>query len=455
MGPTAGPANGPGRASQAAPGRPVVVVLTRFPRVGAVKTRLVPYLGATGATDLYRDLASHCVSGLRPLHATREASVEVHFEGGSERAVRDWIGRWPRLVPQKAGDLGDRLRAALSGAISAGAREALAVGSDCPAARATHVRAALRSLETHDVVIGPAEDGGYWLLGVTAQAAGRALPALFEDIGWGGPDVFAQTMERIRAAGLHVAVADRLADVDRPEDLDEWSRERALRRAAPASVSVVVPALDESARVGAAVDSALRGGASEVIVVDGGSTDGTPLLAAAAGARVIETAPGRARQMNEGAAAATGDALVFLHADTRLPADFAEKVCEALTGEDVSGGSFTWGTDDTRLSALFNWVGRARVAVFGVPYGDQALFLRRRTFEDLGGYPVQPIMEDWELARRLRRLGSLRIVPERAMTSSRRWTEAGVIRASAAYLAIIAGYRLGIDPVALDGWRRP
>jgi len=429
--------------------------MARFPRAGAVKTRLVPHLGAAGAADLYRELAAHCVSRLRPLHATREARIEVHFEGGSARAVRDWIGSWPRIVPQPGGDLGDRLRAALSNAIAGGARSALVVGTDCPAARATHVRAALRSLETHDVVVGPAEDGGYWLLGVTADAAPRALPALFEGIGWGGGHVFSQTMERIRGVRLRVAVADRLADVDRPEDLEAWRAERAVQRAAPSSVSVVIPALEESARVGAAVGSALEGGAHEVIVVDGGSADGTRRVAAAAGAHVIETAPGRAHQMNVGAAAATGDALVFLHADTRLPAGSAAMVCDALASEGVSGGSFTWGTDDTRLSGLFNWVGRTRVAVFGVPYGDQALFLDRCTFEDLGGYPLQPVMEDWELAQALRRLGSLRIVPERAMTSSRRWTEAGALRASVAYLAIIAGYRLGIDPAALDGWRQP
>ncbi len=221
----------------------------------------------------------------------------------------------------------------------------------------------------------------------------------------------------------------------------------------PTSVSVVIPALDEAGGVGAAVSSALEGGACEVIVVDGGSTDRTREIAAAAGARVIEAPRGRAGQMNAGAAEAKGEALVFLHADTRLPASSAALVRDALGVEGTSGGAFRWGTDDTPLAALFNFAGLTRLAVFRVPYGDQALFCARRTFEDLGGYPLQPVMEDWELARSLLRLGSVPILRECVLTSSRRWNRAGVVRATATYLAIIAGYRLGVDPAVLDGWR--
>jgi rSAM/selenodomain-associated transferase 2 len=303
--------------------------------------------------------------------------------------------------------------------------------------------------------MGPAEDGGYWLLGIGAGAAPQALPVLFEGIRWGGSEVFADTLQRASAASLTVAVMDRLADVDRPEDLPLWDAQRELERTPPASVSVVIPALDEAACIGQSVGSALASGACEVIVVDGGSTDGTRQVAKAAGACVIEAPPGRAAQMNAGAAQARGDALVFLHADTRLPAGSAVRVCDALSVDGAAGGAFTWGTDDTPLAGLFTLAGRIRLAVFRVPYGDQALFVTRRTFEDLGGYPQQPVMEDWELSRRLMKLGSVRLLPERALTSSRRWNRGGVLRVSAAYLAIIAGYRLGIDPVVLDGWRQP
>ena len=433
----------------------VVAVMARFPKPGEVKTRLVPALGAEGAASLHRELAAHCVERMRPLAATGEAHIEVHVDGGSRGEVAAWLGGWPRFVPQGDGDLGDRLRATLSAAIAGGALCAVVIGSDCPSARATHVRSALRRLSMHDVVIGPAEDGGYWLLGIAAGAAARALPVLFEGIRWGGSEVFADTMQRAATASLTVAVVDRLSDVDRPEDLPLWDAQRELGRTAPSSVSVVIPALDEAGRIGRCVGSALAGGAGEVIVVDGGSSDGTRQVAKAAGACVIEAPRGRAAQMNAGAARATGDVLVFLHADTRLPSGSAARVCGALSVDGSVGGAFSWGTDDTPFAGVFTLAGRMRLAVFRVPYGDQALFVTRRTFEDLGGYPPQPVMEDWELARRLMRLGSVRVLPERVLTSSRRWNRGGVVRASAAYLAIIAGYRLGIDPVVLGGWRQP
>ena len=428
--------------------------MSRYPRTGAVKTRLIPLLGAQGAADLHRELAAHCVARLRPLQATGEAHVEVHFDGGSAAVVRDWLGAWPHMVAQRDGDLGERLHAALSGAFDAGARAAAVVGSDCPSARAVHVRAALRSLDGSDVAIGPAEDGGYWLLAMTAGAAPRALPALFDGVAWGGPDVFEQTLERARAAGLRVTVAERLADVDRPEDVGLWSAQQAIEKAPPESVTVVIPAIDEAGRVGAAVRSALAGGALEVIVVDGGSVDGMRRAAEAAGARVLESPRGRASQMNVGAAEAAGDALVFLHADTRLPEGSAAAVCKALAGEGIGGGCFAWGCDDSSLAPLFTAVGRIRVAITAAPYGDQAIFLRRRTFEDLGGFPLQPVMEDWELVRRFRRLGRLKVLPDRAMTSARRYTEQGALRAVGRDLAVIGGYHLGLDPVALDAWRR-
>ena len=431
----------------------MVAVMVRFPVPGRAKTRLVPALGEEGAARLHHDLAAHCVSRLRPLMVAGEWTVEVDLDSGSIRDARRWLGTWPRYAMQPDGDLGVRLGAALNRALRKGAGCAFVVGSDCPDARPIHVRRALALLNESDVVIGPAEDGGYWLLGVRASAAERALPALFERIGWGGEHVLERTLECARAAGVTVALADTLADIDRPEDLPRWHAARDTEGSYPASVSVVVPALNEAERIGTAVDSSLQGGAREVIVVDGGSTDDTPGIAVRAGAHVVVTPAGRARQMNAGAAVATGDVLVFLHADTVLPPDFAALVCRALARGGSSGGAFSWGTDDGPLPAFFNAVGRARMAVFRVPYGDQALFLKRRVFEDMGGYPEQPIMEDWELAQRLRCLGRMRILPQRVLTSSRRWAEAGTVRASIAYLAIIAGYRLGIDPWVLERWR--
>ena len=179
-----------------------------------------------------------------------------------------------------------------------------------------------------------------------ARATERAVPRLFQGVSWGSAAVLEQTLARAAAAGLSTALLERLADIDRPEDLPVWERRRD-RPPAGLRLSVVIPAIDEQEHIAATVACALEGGAAEVVVADGGSTDGTRELAARAGALVIEAPRGRARQMNAGALHASGDALLFLHADTRPPPGFAAPVrtarsmrlrfvCSSLTNSTVS-----------------------------------------------------------------------------------------------------------------------
>jgi hypothetical protein len=158
--------------------------------------------------------------------------------------------------------------------------------------------------------------------------------------------------------------------------------------------------------------------------------------------------------MNEGASAATGACMVFLHADTILPEGAAGDVRRALTDERVVAGAFMFDTLETDPAArLIAWVGRLRIRLSRHPYGDHAIFVDARTFRLLGGFPEIPVMEDWELVRRLRRLGRLAILPGRAPTSARSFLEYGVVRTTAVNGAIILGYRAGVDPARLAQWR--
>src|SRR5262249_53692031 len=161
-------------------------------------------------------------------------------------------------------------------------------------------------------------------------------------------------------------------------------------------ISVVIPALDEAGAIAEAVRSAAAGGA-EVLVVDGGSADGTPARAV-----VLHSAPGRARQLGVGAGEARGEVVVFLHADTVLPRGFELALERALADPRVVGGSFRLRFAERTPGLRFIECGvRLRVALFGLPYGDQALFARRAVLERVGGIPQGPIMEDLDLVRRL------------------------------------------------------
>ena len=199
----------------------------------------------------------------------------------------------------------------------------------------------------------------------------------------------------------------------------------------PPRLSVIIPTLNEAAAIRPTLDSlqALRGRGAEVIVTDGGSADGTPALAALLADRVLAAPKGRARQMNSGAEAAGGEVLLFLHADTRLP-----ERADGMVLDGLAAGGRVWGRFDVHIEGR-PWM--LRVVAFcmnrrsrwtGVATGDQAMFVRREAFWALGGFPVQPLMEDIELSKRLRRLGPPLCLRERAATSGRRWESRGVWR---------------------------
>jgi rSAM/selenodomain-associated transferase 2 len=193
-------------------------------------------------------------------------------------------------------------------------------------------------------------------------------------------------------------------------------------------LSIVIPTLNEAEQIAATLAAAAAPGV-EVIVADGGSADATVDLARAAGAHVISASRGRARQMNAGAAATVGDVLLFLHADTRLPAGFDAAVAAALADPAMVGGRF-----DVRLEPSTRWLDlvaalinrRSRWSRIGT--GDQALFVRRAVFEALGGFPDLPLMEDLALSIGLKRRGGIACLRQTVATSSRRWQKDGPLR---------------------------
>jgi rSAM/selenodomain-associated transferase 2 len=208
-------------------------------------------------------------------------------------------------------------------------------------------------------------------------------------------------------------------------------------------LSVVIPTLDAAATLGACLDG-LRG-TDEVIVVDGGSKDETWRIAEAAGVRVIAAERGRGAQLRRGAAAARGDWLLFLHADTRLGLGWREAA--AAHGEDRPGdwACFRFRLDDSAWQARLVEAGVAlRVRALGLPYGDQGLLLSRAVYDAAGGYRALPLMEDVDLVRRLPRRPV--VLDAEAVTSAERWRRDGWLRRSGRNLACLTLHRLGMSP---------
>ncbi|MDN3557073.1 TIGR04283 family arsenosugar biosynthesis glycosyltransferase [Halomonas maura] len=200
--------------------------------------------------------------------------------------------------------------------------------------------------------------------------------------------------------------------------------------AAPPPLTIIVPTLDEAGTITATLDAlrVYRQRGAELIVVDGGSRDHTAELAEPLATRVVVAASGRARQMNAGARLAGARRLLFLHADTRLPPDADRRIAAALAG------AHHWGHFDIRLAGrhpLLPVIARAmslRSRLTGIATGDQALFMTREAFDAVGGFPDQPLMEDIEMSRRLKRLSHPACLPDPVVSDGRRWERRGAWR---------------------------
>ncbi|MDQ3365290.1 MAG: TIGR04283 family arsenosugar biosynthesis glycosyltransferase, partial [Myxococcota bacterium] len=221
---------------------------------------------------------------------------------------------------------------------------------------------------------------------------------------------------------------------------------------AASRVAVVMPVLDEAKRIGRALDGLARfPGVRDVIVVDGGSTDGTRAIACERGATVIAARAGRARQLNAGADVARADVLLFLHADTTLPPDAMEHVDRTLHDPCVVAGAFrTWtvAEEPRPWFAPLLHLADVRSRLTRLPYGDQAMFVRAPVFRAVGGFPDVPLFEDLELSRRLRARGEVRTCAASVQVSGRRWIARPIFHTAVVNVFPLL-HRLGVSPARL------
>ena len=222
------------------------------------------------------------------------------------------------------------------------------------------------------------------------------------------------------------------------------------------TISIIIPTLNEVASVARAIDNALAGGAHEVIVVDGGSDDGTRKVVDDKGCRLLECAPGRAAQQNLGARQASGEVLMFLHADNWLEPRGLRQIEEALADGDVLGGAFRQQIEAPgRMYRLLERGNAFRARRLRLPYGDQGIFMRREVFERLGGFPEVPIMEDLLLMRRFRRLARPVLLPGPLHVNPRRWQRHGVVGQTARNWLLLSATLLGVSPRRLAAFYPP
>jgi rSAM/selenodomain-associated transferase 2 len=214
-------------------------------------------------------------------------------------------------------------------------------------------------------------------------------------------------------------------------------------------ISIVIPVLNEEAYLWTCIEAIIQDDATgEIIVADGGSTDRTiGIVEGFQGVKLLRTAKGRGLQMNAGASFATGETLLFLHADTILQKGWSQAIELALQDNAVAGGAFTFAVDSPmkKYRAVEQWV-KFRCFLFKLPYGDQGIFVRSAVFKKVKGYKNIPLMEDVDLIERLKGKGRITVLDTIAFTSERRWLNKGLLCTAAINQLVMLLYRIGISP---------
>lgn len=418
---------------------PTILVFLKAPRPGFVKTRLAAELGAQRATEIYRALAETQLRRIPTAWRT-----EIHFApADAAEEMRAWLGSPHVFRAQSGGDLGARLAAGFAAAFTESAAPVIAIGGDCPELDAACLERAADALRRADLVLGPANDGGYYLIGLN-----RPTPQLFEQIEWSSPRVLTQTLARAAQSELRCELLETKTDIDDAASWAEFERRRNATSSA-GKITVVIPALNEAAQIETTIRSTLRClCGARIIVADGGSTDGTSALAKTAGAEVTLSARGRGVQLAAAADLVVTEWLLFLHADTLLPVHALQVIEPFIVRGDARIATFRLRFDTAgRFLRVCCWFTRFD-SVF-TRFGDQGILMRRDFYRELGGFPAWPLFEDVALLQRARRQTRVWSLPAAVTTSARRFDRRGHISQQWLNARLLFCYLAGASPERL------
>ncbi|XP_060080950.1 uncharacterized protein LOC132560301 [Ylistrum balloti] len=468
-----------------------IIIFSRYPRAGTTKTRLIPTLGQDGAAYCQLLMTEHILDTVSDLvsHNTMPGGfeVEVQYKDGSPAEMEYWLGRRRQHTPglvwaeQADGDLGNKMRTAVLRKFAQGKDNVVIIGGDIPGITQNELLEAFAKLRGKtDMVLGQAEDGGYYLVGFH-KTASKYMANVFEDIEWGTSSVFQQQTKKAKLCGASLGILSTvLSDVDTEMELPEFEKEVGVRRSEVIedSWSVVIPVLNEANGIGKTLESVVQNcsdvnNIKEVVVCDGGSTDNTRDVVREFGRtspviiRLIHSPPGRGFQLRSGAYEARSEYIMFIHGDSILPQNYNKAAYRCLQRPGVVAGAFQFATDlvhnqdylpqeramRTKLYWLEKFVEWRCGNPAELPFGDQGLFMRREMYNKVGGYPKVYLMEDVILDGSLKvfgHIGKAECGP--LITSSRRWIKWGFIRITATNHFIITCYKYGIHPDTLAKW---
>lgn len=403
-----------------------VIVFTRIPIPGQTKTRMRPYLSPTECAEIHkcflRDIAAEC-------QKTGKDIFVFYTPQGKQQSLFPIFGIQAVYREQRGGDLGQRMYLAISDVLAAGYESCVLFGTDIPEIKAEDLDLAFGKLKNCDVVFGPSGDGGYYLVGMK-----KPRQEVFSEKNYGHGSVLADAVAGLRECGIRIGYLRQLDDMDRPGDLQRLYLRLKRQKKLGCShtgrfllrhlkISVIIPIYNEEKKI-QSIQRQLADlrNKCEIIFTDGGSTDQT-LAKIGPGFKVIQVPKGRAQQMNAGARESSGDILFFLHCDSRLPAAALTQIRRVMINYQVGGFGIAFQSRNFFMMTN-RIISNHRMKYRGIIFGDQGMFIDRKLFFDLGGFPDLPIMEDYQFSLNLRQKGiKIGMTRRRIYTSDRRYPQ--------------------------------
>lgn len=413
----------------------------RYPELGKVKRRLAEGVGEEEALRIYTMLLRRNLGVVKDFLSLKGGVVAFLCHEPPE-ALKDLKENYPgpwTFIPQRNGELGERMEGAFSDLFAMGYGEVVLVGSDIADLDPSDLVGAFKALSSGKVPIGPAHDGGFYLLGLQ-----RAFPEVFSLGNWSQGDVLQRVLKAL--SGSEVLLLNKRHDVDTALDLHLVSRGMFHD-----NVSVIIPFLEGGLDEALSLFRRIRPFMwpnDEVVLAEGTKKAliGTQEEELGPGLRLVKSSRGRGIQLNAGASASRGDILWFLHSDSDPPADFGYLLRKLDGGSRYSFGCFRLGfRGETPMMRLVSMWANARTALLKIPYGDQGIFCRREMLHCVGGFARRLIMEDVDLARSLKKSGRLLFLRERLFTSPNRYLKGGVLRTALKNQLTISMYLAGIS----------
>jgi hypothetical protein len=445
-----------------------IIVFVKYPEPGTVKSRLSAEVGATHAIHFYQCFVADLLATLKPL----DVPIVISYSPEEyAKKISAWLGESYIFLPATGDTFGKRLRNSFENAFANGFQRIILLSSDNPDVPKEYIIEALQTLQSNDVVIGPCEDGGYYLLGFTVKGF---LPAVFDDIPWSTSEVFPQTLKKLQQGNRSVHILPQWYDIDTYADLLKFSnrnkKTQGIAEQTKAAISlykkkekmaeigtnkkyqeilsVVVPILTRTPQL-SVVREHIRKATTPIEIILAVDTQAKNDVAAESPNEkiVLITKKGRGVALAEGARQATGDIIVFLHADTILPTDWDLAIRRSLEEKNVIGGGFSlrFDEDNTYLNILI-FLSNILYFCFGELWGDRALFVRTSVLKEHIEEIDQMFMEDVQLSKLMKRNGKIVLLKEPVITSPSTFHKQGVFRTTIRILISRLWYEVGGNP---------